>query len=159
MTTIIATGNEVLLPRGGSRLPAGLIRAYLEAHYQVSAWPAGRGRPVIPFRIGNTCLTLTQLLWRLGVAEAAFITACNPDGQPLGRFANRRLLTELQRHVQERHLSWLPGLGSGDDWPAEPSLLLPGVGRSVGDAIAGRFRQCGWVLLDRRHTPRLVLLQ
>lgn len=149
-----ATEVPLLEPLHGTRLPRALISAYMNAHYQI-----GRGPEAIPFRIGVRCPALEQLLRRQGVARAAFLTACNPWGRPLNSFANRRLQVALARHLRERGLSWLPGFGCGPDWPAEPSATVFGVDRHVGDQIARRFRQQGWVLLGANLAPRLVLLR
>lgn len=152
--TSARTEARILQPHHGTRLPRALINAYIDAHYQVT-----QGRRAIPFRIGVRCPALEQRLRRQGVTQAAFLTACNPEGRPLKPFANRRLQGALERHLSERGLSWLPGFGCGPDWAAEASLLVYGVGRRVGDEIAWRFRQQGWVLLDASHAPSLVLLR
>jgi len=148
------TETHILQPLCGTRLPRELISAYMNAHYQV-----GRGPGVIPFRIGVRCPRLEQQLRRRKVAQAALLTACNPWGRPLNRFANLRLQVSLERHLQHRGLSWLSGFGAGSDWAAEPSLMVYGVDHRVGDQIARRFQQQGWVLLATTHAPRLALLR
>lgn len=150
----VATSDHTQRPRHGTRLSSALIRAYVSAHYEVELGLRG-----IPFHIGVRCPRLEQQLRRRGVAQAAFLTAYNPWGRRLNRFANRRLQMSLQRHLQRRGRSWLPGFGCGPDWAAEPSLMVYGVGRRAGDEIARQFRQQGWVLIGTNHAPKLVLLR
>ncbi|NTV10231.1 MAG: DUF3293 domain-containing protein, partial [Zoogloea sp.] len=66
-----------------SALDKSLIAAYLAAHYRVDCDP--------PFvmRIGRGSAGLERLYEVFGVRAAAFVTACNPFGVPLGAAANR----------------------------------------------------------------------
>ena len=50
------------------------------------------------------------------------------------------------------------GEGKGDDgaWPAEPSLLILGVGEDEAAALARRFGQAAFVYGDRGAAARLV---
>lgn len=140
---------------GGSRLPAGLISAYLNAEYRIEE----AGRPHLPLRPGHPCHRLDALLLRHRVRSAAFITACNPHSRPLPSLVNRRLLQALQQWLRRRHWRYIPGYGCGPDWPAEPSLLLLGCSRVEGDRLARQFRQHGWIALQLRRPPMLRLLR
>ncbi len=81
-----------------------------------------------------------------GVIRAVFITACNPFGRRLPAAANRRALARLMTWLRLHGYHWQRGVGKGQGrtgrtWPAEPSVLVPGVVADLAVRWCVRWRQ------------------
>jgi hypothetical protein len=104
--------------------------------------------PPIDLRIGEVSTRLDAVLARLGCGEWAFVTAWNPEAQPLSAADNAPRQNELLDLLRERGLRWLDGSGIPDrpNWQAEPSVLVLGIERADAVAIGRRFRQVAIVV-------------
>ncbi len=138
-----------------SSLPAELIRAYAETEYHVS------GDPGFVLRIDAPSPELLALHARLGVTSSAFLTACNPHSQRLPPTENAARQADLRRAIGQLGLPALPGIGQHPrgDWAGEASWLVPGLSRTVAEALGERFGQNAIVWAGADAIPRLVLLR
>ncbi|WP_269495046.1 DUF3293 domain-containing protein [Castellaniella sp. S9] len=135
-----------------TQVAAGLRQIYLDADYAVFADP--------PFvlRIGEPSKALLQVYARLDCERCAYLTACNPRSRRLRPAANARRMRALRAALLLR--GWRPIDGEGRDpqggWPAEPSLLVPGMDIAAALALARRFGQNAIVAAGPRGIPELT---
>jgi uncharacterized protein len=126
-----------------------LIAAYETALYAIADGPV--------LRIGERNAALDGLLAQRAVASAAFITAANPRGEPRSDAENEAAMASLRAS-----LSWPYLEGEGCDpegrWPAEPSVLVLGIGRGEAQALGRRLEQNAIVFIEKANAPELVLL-
>lgn len=136
-----------------STLPPALLDAFRRTLYRVDD---GWHRFVI--RIGEPAPQVDALLAADGLDCAAFLTAANPLAKPLDAAQNALRNAELRRRVEAAGARVLAGEGRAEDgaW-AEPSFLVLGLSRAQADALADRFEQAAYVLLERSRPPELVL--
>jgi len=130
-----------------TRPPSDLEAAYRRARYRVDD-----GAAAIELRIDAASRAAADLLKRHGVSGAALVTGCNPGSQLASTTDNDRAQRALEAAVAAERLPWLPGAGLDPDglWPAEPSLLVLGIGRCRAAALARCFGQAAfvWVGVD-----------
>lgn len=131
-----------------------LRQAYLLTSYQVNRSQQG---PAFSLQVGQRCGALDQLLQRLHLHEAAFITACNPRSQALAAGENALRMQLLQGRLQTLGISWLSGQGLPADaaWHAEPSLLALGLPETTAARLAEDFGQYAWIQHHRGEPSRL----
>jgi len=129
-----------------------LQRAFEETHYTVHHQPA------FTLRIGQHSPELDALLQASGHDCAAFITACNPQGQRLDASDNRQRQQNLLDELDARDLTTLPGSGQHPDngWPAEESVLVLGLQFQAARALARGFGQLAFVWADRHQVAELI---
>ncbi len=145
---------------GPDRLPmsrARLDTAYRNTVYRV--FPRGRadGAGSLDLRIGPADPGLTDLLCREGVRGGAFVTACNPGSQRVTDTANERAQQALARAVARAGLTSLSAvaLDPEGNWPAEPGLVILGIGLDEALRLAARFGQNALVWLEAGRAPLL----
>ncbi|MER1966385.1 DUF3293 domain-containing protein [Castellaniella sp. GW247-6E4] len=135
-----------------SRAAADPRQAYLGADYTV------RTDPPFTLRIGEPSAALIRLYARLGCERCVYLTACNPRSRLLRPAANRRRMRALAAALAQR--GWNPIAGEGRDpsgrWPAEPSLLVPGMDIPEALALARRFGQNAFAAAGSEGIPELV---
>lgn len=140
----IATWNSPSRDRtiSDGLLPARLLLSWRRTEYEAAGAVA---------RIGRRSAAIDALLRRLGVREAAFVTAWNPYGTraPPGR--NARMQARLRAAL--RGVPIAEGHGRGRGW-AEAHLLA-GVPEARARVLARRFRQLGFVTVRRGRAARL----
>jgi len=114
--------------------------------------------PELVIRIGEPNRPLDELIGPAG--RAAFITAANPGSARRGEAENRRLVAALRETLQAA--GWLFLEGEGRDpkghWPAEPSLLVLGIGRAEAVRVARGFAQNALVWCEPGQPPELVVV-
>ena len=105
-------------------------------------------------RCGERSPPLDALLAESGHDTWAFITAWNPGSIALDDAENRRRMTDLAGRIALLGLPMLEGegLGTGGDWPSEPSLLVLGIGASEALALGREFGQVA-VVIGRLGEP------
>ena len=105
-------------------------------------------------RCGALSAPLDALLTDHGHDHWAYITACNPGSLPLGAAENRRRMADLARRIACLGLPMLEGegVGDGDDWPPEPSLLVLGIGQKAAVELGREFGQVA-IVIGRRGEP------
>lgn len=134
--------------------PGTLQQAYLDTHYIVDTEP--------PFTliIGETCQALATLYTDRGVNGCAYLTACNPHSQRLGAAANVLRQQALIHDIQSIGLEMIEGRGEHPDgaWPAEPSILVLGMNRTLACELGQKYAQNAIVLVGPTALPELVWL-
>lgn len=130
-------------------LTPDLIAAYGAALYVVGEGPV--------LRIGERNAELESLLAPRAAASAAFITAANPRGEQRSRAENDAAMAALRSSLAWPYLD-----GEGRDpegrWPAEPSVLVLGIGRAEAEALGRRLEKNAIVFVEKGRAPELVLL-
>lgn len=129
-------------------IPADTIASYLAADYIVDADP-----PYV-MHIGERCDAPD-------VANSAFITACNPLGEPSDDATNARRQQEFAYRLAQRGLSWTTGAGCDpkQEWPPEPSFLVHDLSLDDAKALGRQLRQNAIVWCGADHLPQLILLR
>ena len=109
-------------------------------------------------RIGEQSAALDALLVERGHECWAYVTAFNPNGKPAPESANESAQERLKRELRERRLVFFSGEGRADvgDWPAEPSVLVLGIGEEAALELGKRLGQAAIVLGSRGQPARLV---
>ena len=141
---------------GPPQVAPSLLNAYRATHYCVTAV----AQPFV-MRIDVPSPDLAACHADHGVASSAFITACNPRSTRVSHEANEAAQQRLVEEIARRGYDPLEGLGVDPtgEWPAEPSLFVPGIALQVAVAIGREFDQNGIVWAGEDSTPRLVMLR
>ncbi|WP_042883899.1 DUF3293 domain-containing protein [Cupriavidus necator] len=131
------------------------LRAYRETHYRV------RGDMPMTLRIDQASVPLAALHRAHGVASSAFITAANPFSQRCDDAANLRRQQALAQDVAQMGLRAIDAAGEhpSNGWPAEPSLLVPGLSLEEARRLGEKYEQNAVVWSGADAVPRLVLLR
>lgn len=116
-------------------------RAALDAAYR-------RTRYVVPslqltLRVGQHHPDLDEVLSREGVQSWVFLSAANPYSGLLCDAENRARHDNLLRALDEAGYRYVEGYGeaSGENWPAERSVLILGMDHAAAAQWAERFEQ------------------
>jgi hypothetical protein len=130
-----------------------LWRAYLQTEFVV-----GTSDREVVFRVGSPSSRLDALLERRGVTRWAFLTAYNPESVPITGEVNDRQQRALMDIIRSRgyHLVEGEGRDAEKQWPAEPSVLVLGLGRREARELGRRFGQLAVVAGHRGFAPRLL---
>jgi hypothetical protein len=135
------------------------VDASLDAQYRRSLYLVHDGEVRIETRIDLASPPLAALLARHGVAQAALLSACNPDGQRLPAEHNLARQGAFETELRQAGLRFLPALGRSPegDWQ-EPAVLLLDADEQRARDWAVRRGQLAWVQYDRygRGTLRYV---
>lgn len=91
--------------------------------------------------------------------QAGWLTACNPASRRRPAAANRRAARRLAAALARRGLRALPAVARADagDWPAEPGLLVFGIGRRGAAALGRAWRQNAILQAGRRGVVLVAL--
>lgn len=133
----------------------GITEAFRTARYVIEAPDSD-----LVLQIDQPSAAARALLAALGADCAALITAHNPAAVTADRKANMAAQEALEREAQALGLICLHGYNSaGDDSPPrEPTVVLIDPERAEADALARRYGQLAYVLIDKDGTPRLIWL-
>ncbi len=136
------------------QIACALRAAYEATSYVVHESPVGG----FTIRCGDVSPALDALLAAAGTDTWAFITAHNPGSRRLDDAENRRRHAALVEEVGRRGLVCHAGAGRGDDgaWPAEESVLVPGLDEAAAVAIGRAFGQLAVVVGERGRPARLA---
>jgi hypothetical protein len=128
-----------------------------------SAFRRTRYRVWIPgaelvLRVDRTEPALATLLHAANARCAALLTAFNPGGRRQAAFGNRQLQRRLDEQLRGQGCATFAGRNEDPRglWPAEPSLLVPGLPFTRAREIAARYGQAAFLWMDADGTPRLV---
>jgi hypothetical protein len=129
-------------------------RARLERAYRRTAYAVEESSGAFALRIGIRSAELDALLNRYNARSWAFITAFNPDSEPLDARSNRRRQAALERSLT---VTFLRGEGRSlvGNWKPETSVLLLGLSPQRAQRLACRWRQAAVVVGVRGGRPRL----
>ncbi len=136
-------------------------RAGLETAFQATAYCVDTELGRFALHIGEKHPAFDRFLAAHGARQWAVVTACNPGARQSNEAANadgRRRLSALAR---AKGWDYRPACNradrlDGEDWPAEPGLLLLGVSVEQACAIARRFGQLACVCGITGGVPELV---
>ncbi|WP_454734649.1 DUF3293 domain-containing protein [Cupriavidus necator] len=131
------------------------LRAYRETQYRVL------GDMPMTLRIDQASPRLAALHRAHGVASSAFITAANPFSQRCDDAANARRQQALAQDVARMGWRAIDAAGEhpSNGWPAEPSLLVPGLSLEDARRLGEKYEQNAVVWSGADAVPRLVLLR
>ncbi len=133
-------------------LPPTLVAAYQATTYCVDGFPQWS------LRVGSGCAALSAELGRRGLGGAAYVSAWNPAGRRAPAAANVAAHGRLLARISALGLPAYPGWGRGDagDWPPERSMLILGLTRSAGQALAREFAQRACVVFPAGGTAAIL---
>lgn len=139
--------NSVLDPQ--------LIEAYRRTRYRVTG-----GCKPFDLRVDEASRELLGLYKGLGVLDAAFLTAWNPQGKCVSREDNERAQAALCAELDRRQLFCLGGRGEAADgsW-CEDGVLVLGLSQADAMRLGCDHRQNALVWAGPDAVPRLVLLR
>lgn len=111
-------------------------------------------------RIGVVNQRFDDFLRACGARRWGLVTAHNPGGALASDARNAALTQALLERIDSLSWCWLPACNLADDgsWPAEPSVLILGVGEAALCALAAEFAQAAIVCGEVGGAPRLVWL-
>jgi Protein of unknown function (DUF3293) len=138
-----------------SRLPPSLLAAWRAARYEVTD-----ASPPFVLAVDAPSAALAACHAAHAVRCSAFVTAWNPGGRPAAPEANARAGDALTERLRAGGYVVLAGRGvdPAGEWPAEPSVLVLGLGHAAAAALAREFGQAGLLCAGADAVPRLVLL-
>ena len=138
-----------------SVIDPGTIDAYMQANYRVSD---GQG---FRLRIGSRSPELAGLHRLCAVDCSAFVTACNPFGEPLDDAQNEARQQALRSEIELAGLKHVEGVGQDPSgkWKGEPSFLILGLDLEAAKALGRRFEQNAVVWCGAAAVPQLILLR
>ena len=112
----------------------------------------------IALRIGCANTDIDKLAAAHQVNTWTYITAYNPGSVAASSEGNEKRQRELIQAVAESGYPFYTGEGKGDsgEWPAEPSLLVLGVGEAEAAAMARCFGQAAVLFGERDRPVRLL---
>lgn len=138
-----------------SRSTPGIPEAFLAARYVIETPDSD-----LVLHIDQPSEAAQALLTALGANCAAIITAHNPAAASTDSSPNMAAQEALEHDAQALGLICLHGYNSAGDGgpPVEPTVVLVDPARAESDALARRYGQLAYVLVDKNGTPRLVWL-
>lgn len=114
--------------------------------------------PPLVLHVGEQNDGLRILLASFGVETAAFLSAWNPQGTVAANDENLDRQADLLNEIEKLRLNYFVGAAQdpGNDYREENYLVL-GISRDQAAELAKHFGQPGFVWLDMRGLPELVL--
>ena len=129
-----------------------------EAAYRATDYVVEAAGGAFTLRIDEPSAALALLHAQRGVRHSAYLSAWNPGSVARvvadNEAAHARLLAALAASGLEGIEGW--GRDPGGEWPAERSLLVPGLVRSAALALARQFGQNAFLHAGEDAVPRLV---
>lgn len=133
--------------------------AALDAAFRATCYRVDSMAGEFDLRIGVVNPRFDDFLRAQGVRCWGLITAHNPGGVRRDEH-NAARQQALLRRLDDLSWRWFAAcnLADGGDWPAEPSVLIVGVGETELRALAAEFSQAAIVCGEVGCAPRLVWL-
>ena len=132
--------------------------AHLEMAYRATDYVVEAADGAFTLRVDEASAALAALHVRRGVGGSVFISAWNPLSVPRSAgendSAHARLLVALRADGHEAIEGW--GRDPSGEWPAERSLLVPGLALPRALELAQRFGQNALLQAAEDAVPRLV---
>ena len=131
-----------------------LLSAYRRTAF-IADTPVGR----LVLRVGERCSELDALLAASGVRTWTYVTAFNPGSVQLTPEENAARQRQLECSMADLGLvSYLgEGVGSDGRWPAEPSVLVLGIGRNDARRLGREYGQLAVVFGEIQREAELLL--
>jgi hypothetical protein len=132
-------------------------RAALWEAYRRTTYVAYSSDGDIRIDPGRRSLTLDALLDQRRIRDWAYVTAYNPESQPLDEEDNVKHQEALVEAVRARGLPFLCGKGIAEDgtW-VEPSILILGIESDDARALGRQFGQLAILVGQAGQPARLV---
>ena len=132
-----------------------LVNAYIATDYRVT-----HGEATIVLNVGMYSKEVEELLVQSNSNTAAFISAYNPDSNPLSDHENIKAHAALVQDIELAGYKYFlgEGKGQGSSWPSEPSILVVGIECGEAIALASKYRQQAFVWIRKQDAPRLILV-
>ncbi|SHH12292.1 DUF3293 domain-containing protein [Massilia sp. CF038] len=132
-------------------IPPETVAAYLAADFIVDADPS------FVMHIGQRCDAIAAL----GASCCAFITACNPLGEPADAAINEQRQAAFAQTLTERGLTYRTGAGCDpkEEWPCEPSFLILDLPLAEAKTMGQTLKQNAIVWCGADLVPQLILLR
>ncbi len=134
------------------------IAARLEAAYRATDYVVEAPQGAFTLRVGEASAALAALHARYGVDSSVYLSAWNPGSVPCAAAdndaAHARLSAALRRAGHLGIEGW--GRDPSGEWPAERSLLVPGLALPLARELARRFGQNAFLHAATDAVPRLV---
>ena len=129
------------------------IEQLLEAYRRTSFLVEIPGETLC-IRIDHVSTIPDDLLANEGVHSWAYITAWNPGSVPLSEGENMTQARQLESEVRQAGYKFFrgQGVGTGDEWPPEPSLLILGIAAEDAMQLGRKFGQIA-IVTGRRGGP------
>ena len=136
-------------------VPIDLIAAYSATHFRVTGVP----EPFVLW-VGQRSDELAALHAAYRVGCSAFMTAWNPRSKQQPEAVNHAAQAQMVAELEAAGYRCLVGIGEdpSGQWPAEESVLVPGIGRAEAEQVGGRFGQNAIVWTGTEAVPELVML-
>ncbi|MFO1400357.1 MAG: DUF3293 domain-containing protein [Steroidobacteraceae bacterium] len=130
----------------------------LEAAYRATDYVVEAAEGRFTLRVDEASAALAALHARRGVSGSIYLSAWNPGSTALpsdrNHAAHARLLAALAAAGLEAIEGW--GRDPSGEWPAERSLLVPGLPPELALELARRFGQNAFLQAAADAVPRLV---
>lgn len=132
-----------------------LVNAYIATDYRVT-----HGEATIVLNVGMYSKEIEELLVQSNSNTAAFISAYNPDSNPLSDHENIKAHSALEQDIELAGYKYFLGEGKGQDsnWPSEPSILVVGIECGEAIALSSKYCQQAFVWITKQGAPRLILV-
>ena len=133
--------------------------AALDAAFRATCYRVDCAAGVFDLRINVVNRAFDDFLRDHGARCWGLLTAYNPGGVRCDAQNAARQQALLSR-IESSSWPWLPACHLADDgrWPAEPGVLILGIGAAELCALAAEFSQAAVVCGERGEAPRLVWL-
>lgn len=115
---------------------------YLVATYEAATYRVFWNPDTFDLHVGKTHPAFDARLRSHAIASWAFVTAWNPQSQPLSKLENDLRQQVLKEELTEAGYHFLPAVGMGDDPPwEEESLLVLQMEREPAVALGRQWNQ------------------
>ncbi len=114
------------------------------------------GEAKFTIRLGADNAELREFLAGRGIATWSFLTAYNPQSQPLSDEENAARQAELVRSLNAQGYKYLKGYGTGEDWDPEASLFILDISRQASIDLGMQFGQHAILWGECGGEPELV---
>lgn len=113
----------------------------LETLYRQARYIVEDDETRFTIRLGEPNEALNELLRKCEAGTWAYMTAYNPNSQPLSDEENQQRQADLISTLEQSDHAYLHGYGTGDDWDPEPSLIVLGIDRDAAIELGKEFGQ------------------
>ncbi|MCC7463814.1 MAG: DUF3293 domain-containing protein [Gammaproteobacteria bacterium] len=130
----------------------------LEAAYRATEYVVEAPQGTFTLRVGEPSAALALLHAQHGVCVSAYLSAWNPGSVARAAADNAAAHARLLAALAAAGLQGIGGWGRDPSgaWPAERSLLVPGLARPAALVLARQFGQYACLLAGEDAVPRLV---
>ena len=130
----------------------------LEGAYRATDYVVEAVEGAFTLRVNEPSAALAALHARRGVQVSIYLSAWNPGSEPYAAAANDAAHARLCALLRDAGYEVIEGWGRdpSGEWPAERSLLVPGLHVPAALELARRFGQSAFLHAAADAVPRLV---